>query len=325
MNQPKVSVIIPVYKAEAFIERCARSLFEQTLDDMEYIFVNDCTPDKSIEIVKNVLGEYPHRQKQVHIINHQENQGVAKSREDGINKASGEYIIHCDSDDYVDLDMYEVMYLEGKEKNAEVVCCNYYAEYRTHKVLNKFPYKEETKQNMILGISPIYGSLCNKLVKKSLFDENDLKFYEDINMGEDLGLATRFRFFSKKTIIVPKAFYHYTVQNNNSIFTNFTLEKNNDIIKCSSYLEKFFIKHNAVDQFHFQIEYLKFQSKQYLLINKNIRDLNKWLSIFPETHSYIWEFKDSPFNIRLIAWLVSKKMNLMAKILLSLKDKYRKY
>ena len=69
----KVSVIIPIYKVEAYIERCARSLFEQTLKDIEYIFVNDCTPDRSVEVLKNVIEEYPDRKSQIRILHHKDN------------------------------------------------------------------------------------------------------------------------------------------------------------------------------------------------------------------------------------------------------------
>lgn len=73
-GRPKVSVVVPVYNVEPWIERCARSLFGQTLDDMEFIFVDDCTPDNSIAVIERVVAEYPRRVAQTHIV-HQENQG----------------------------------------------------------------------------------------------------------------------------------------------------------------------------------------------------------------------------------------------------------
>ena len=98
---PKVSVIVPVYGVEKYIERCARSLFEQTLDDMEFIFVDDCTKDESIEVLKRVIDLYPVRKDQVKIIHHAVNKGLSRARETGVNAATGDYIGHCDSDDWV--------------------------------------------------------------------------------------------------------------------------------------------------------------------------------------------------------------------------------
>ena len=125
----KVSVCIPVYGVEKYIERCARSLFEQTMrEGIEFIFVNDCTPDKSIEILERVLSEYPHRKAQTEIIHHEKNSGLVAARKTGLAHASGEYIIHCDSDDWVELDMYEKMYLAAKENDADMVYCDYIRE-----------------------------------------------------------------------------------------------------------------------------------------------------------------------------------------------------
>ena len=86
---PKVSVIVPVYKVEKYIEKCVRSLFGQTLDDIEYIFVNDCTPDASMEVLQNVLEEYPARKSQVKIFNHTINTGQSGARRDGMRMATG--------------------------------------------------------------------------------------------------------------------------------------------------------------------------------------------------------------------------------------------
>ena len=95
-RRAKVSVVIPVYGVEKYIERCVRTLFGQTLDDMEFIFVNDCTPDCSIDLLCSVLEEFPQRKEQVRIINQPHNMGAAKAREVGIKAATGEYIIHCE-------------------------------------------------------------------------------------------------------------------------------------------------------------------------------------------------------------------------------------
>ena len=96
---PKVSVIVPVYNAEKYIERCVRSLYNQTLDDIEYIFVDDCTPDNSMEVLQKVMDEYPKRKLHTKIIIHTTNTGQSGSRKDGILAATGDYIIHCDADD----------------------------------------------------------------------------------------------------------------------------------------------------------------------------------------------------------------------------------
>ena len=104
IKKPKVSVIVPIYNRENVIEPCARSLFEQSLNDIEYIYVDDGSKDRSVEVLKNILDNYPKRKTWVKIICQPDNKGVAVARRIGIEHATGEYIIHCDTDDWVDID-----------------------------------------------------------------------------------------------------------------------------------------------------------------------------------------------------------------------------
>ena len=99
---PKVSVIIPIYKVEAFIVRCVNSLMRQTLSDIEYIFVNDATPDNSMALLQLIVNSYPERKEQVRIVEHEYNQGLPAARNSGLAVATGKYIFHCDSDDYME-------------------------------------------------------------------------------------------------------------------------------------------------------------------------------------------------------------------------------
>ena len=122
----KVSVIIPIYKVRNFIERCACSLFEQTLQDIEYIFVDDASPDDSIDILKSCVERYPERASHVHILVHEHNQGLPAARNTGLPVATGEYIFHCDSDDFVEKDMLEIMYKVATEEDADMVYCDFY-------------------------------------------------------------------------------------------------------------------------------------------------------------------------------------------------------
>ena len=113
---PAVSVIIPVYGVEKYIERCARSLFEQTMEDLEYIFVDDCTPDASMDILARVMDDYPARRCQVKVLHNEVNRGLAYTRRRGVEASTGDYIIHCDSDDYVEKDIYEKLYAKATEE-----------------------------------------------------------------------------------------------------------------------------------------------------------------------------------------------------------------
>ena len=150
---PKVSVIIPVYGVEKYIGRCARSLFEQTLDNIEYIFVDDCTPDKSMEVLQAEIEKYRLRfaeeKKVVRTTRMPSNSSQAAVRRHGSQLATGDYIIHCDSDDWVDTDLYEKMYNEAINSGADVVFCPFKDEYMDHSTVRKWRTPAATGKGVI--------------------------------------------------------------------------------------------------------------------------------------------------------------------------------
>lgn len=210
MKKAKVSVIVAVYGAENYIERCARSLFGQTLDDIQYVFVNDCTIDNSISILERVLKECPHRTDSVKIINLEKNGGVANARTIGMMSATGEYMIHCDPDDYVELDYYETLYDEAHKTNADIVVCDYYRD-RCGKIEYVTQHYGSTPQKSIENFykCPFFPSLCDTLIKTSIVHINQIYPYPGINTGEDLNVIFRVFLKAKTLSYIHKAFYHY--------------------------------------------------------------------------------------------------------------------
>lgn len=205
----KVSVIIPVYGVEKYIERCVRSLFEQSLDDIEYIFIDDCTPDNSIDLLRRVMERYPHRAIQVRIERMPHNSGLPRVRKKGIELATGDYIIACDSDDYVEKEMYQQMYDLAVGSNLDLVQCDIDV-VGDKKLLNTFtspeavPSSERLRELIIDG--EISNSLCNKLVKREIY-QNGLITFPSVGMDEDNVLAIQLAYFSKKLGYIKKSFY----------------------------------------------------------------------------------------------------------------------
>lgn len=131
----KVSVIIPIYGVEKFIERCVDTLMQQTLKEVEYIFVNDATPDHSMEVLQDVLARYPERKDCVVVATHEINKGLPAARNTGLQMARGEYIFHCDSDDFVEPDMLETLYTEAVRKQADIVWCDWILSFEKMNVI----------------------------------------------------------------------------------------------------------------------------------------------------------------------------------------------
>ncbi len=250
----KVSVIIPVYCVEKYIERCARSLFEQTLDDIEYLFIDDCTPDSSIEILKQVLEDYPQRKSQVIIHRMEKNSGQAAVRKWGMLNATGEYVIHCDGDDWTDRDMYKIMRDKAEKSCADIVVCDYFASDGFFQKEEKGCLSEEWNQ-MIKDFCTMRTSwaLWNKLVKVGLYKYNTIIYPKD-NMGEDMALTMQLILKTDNIAYISEPLYYYyhnphSITNNTSeeaiIKKYFNLLHNSDIVinnfrkMC---LDKLFIK-----------------------------------------------------------------------------------
>ena len=195
---PKVSVIIPVYNVEKYIERCAVSLFEQTLEDIEYIFVNDFTPDNSMDILEGVIQKYPKRINQIKIIQMAENSGQASARNTGFVNATGDFVIHCDSDDWVEVSMYEKLYAKAIDSKADIVVCdffhetNYGAEIEHYEsIYNPFECLEYSKR-------PVWWTLWNRLVRRDLIDNSGISFVPEINYFEDMCYMMRLYYYATK-------------------------------------------------------------------------------------------------------------------------------
>lgn len=209
-NLPKVSIIVPVYGVEKYIERCAASLFGQTLNELEYIFVDDCTPDRSIEVMQNTLARYPERCGQVRVIRHVENQGVSQSRQDGLDVATGEYIIHCDPDDWVELDMYESLYNEAQRTNADMVICDF--KYSKSGSASVQCPDELTSISVLECITSrsrtiIHGAAWNKLLKAKIAKRE--KFPIGVSYCEDVTYWCKILSQELKIEYLNRSLYHY--------------------------------------------------------------------------------------------------------------------
>ena len=211
-SRPKVSVVVAIYKVEAYIERCARSLFEQSLDDIEYLFIDDCTPDRSIEVLQGVLSEYPIRQPQVTIHKMERNSGLPAVRKWGIQHASGEFVIQCDGDDWVEPDMYGQMYEMAVRENADMVVCDFDRTDGT-KVYVTCRGCTETDSDIFarnLLLQKDAWTLWNKLVRRDCCPADKLMFASG-NMGEDMVLTIQMVLNAKKICSIHRTFYHYFI------------------------------------------------------------------------------------------------------------------
>lgn len=211
--EPLVSVLVPVYGVEKYIERCARSIFEQTYENLEIIFVNDCTPDSSIDILRRVLSEYPSRVPQTRILNHDVNKGLAAARKTALMASTGYYVQSYDSDDYVEKNMIEMMVRSAQEADADISICDYTIVYDNgiSKRINVNPPLGNIACLQKIFSGDVHSSVWNKLIRRSLYFNNDIFPIDGLNMWEDLSVMFRLIFYAKKISYLPQSYYNYYV------------------------------------------------------------------------------------------------------------------
>lgn len=207
---PSVSVIVPVYKAEAYLAKCLDSLLAQTLEDFELLLVDDGSPDRSGKI----CDEYAAADSRIRVL-HKDNGGVSSARQCGIDHARGEYTIHADPDDWVESDMLEHLYRKAKEDEADMVICDYYVNTKgKQRYIKQRPSALDPHIVQRELFQQLHGSCWNKLIRRSCYITHKVKFPVGINLSEDTIFNVRLLNNDIRIAYLPKAYYHY-VQNVN--------------------------------------------------------------------------------------------------------------
>lgn len=296
----KVSVIIPVFKVAEFVERCACSLFDQTLADVEYIFVDDASPDNSVEILKTCIERYPERQGHVKILTHDQNRGLPAARNTGLAVATGEYVFHCDSDDFVEKYMLEEMYRAATERDADVVYCDFYLSFKSSERCLSNPTYESAEDMLKFGLlsGKMKYNVWNKLVRRTVYTDNDIWFPVGHAMGEDMTMI-KLVACAKKVAHVPKAFYHYVKLNSNAYSATMSDRHKEDIrFNVDHVIE--FLENKFGSRFDKEIAFFKLNAKLPFLMTENEEEYAVWQIWWPESNRFIWENKQQPLRTKLI-------------------------
>lgn len=210
-----LSVIVPIYGVEKYIAQFAQSLLGQTRTDVQFIFVNDGTKDKSIDILKNIIEiQFPYSQSNTLIIN-KENEGLPKARETGLKHAEGEYILFADSDDWLELNTIETILNAIEETQADLIYFDLVKEYghrQSYKIEKE--YTAATKDDFIINLFNYKsaGYTVTKCFRKSLYTDNTI-YTPLLGMHEDIYLMSQIIFYAKSIVHIPKVLYHYRKDN----------------------------------------------------------------------------------------------------------------
>lgn len=300
-----VSVIVPIYRVERYIERCVLSLMAQTLEDVEFIFVDDASDDGSIDILNRVVKQYDNRH--VVILHHKTNLGLPAARNSGMAVAKGNYIYHCDSDDWLDPSLLEVLYCKAIDTGADVIWSDM-VEVRTSGKVFKLQPDAHTPDSAVSKMlcSELKYNVWNKLVKTSLYDATGIKFPVGNSMGEDMTMIMLCS-AANSVANVHGPCYYYNMINSSAMTQSLTNAKlkslYNNIVRVDEYLLK-----TRGDLFEKEMDYFKLNAKwPFLIYNFNRKMMHLWADWFPEANKSIWSQHVS-IRIRLVNWLASKRL-----------------
>ena len=317
----KVSIIVPVYNVEKYIKKCLDSLVNQTLKDIEVIVVNDGSPDNSQKIIDRYVKKYPDIIKSFI----KENGGQGSARNFGLTKAKGEYIGYVDSDDFVELDMYEKMYNKAKEKDLDVVICGSYNvdEVSLNKEIDLDIIKfDDRKTNAFFGRMAVW----NKIYKKELLEKNKLEFRSKV-WYEDLDFTIKVISNAKKIDYVNEPFYDYLIRQG-STMNNSNVDRNLEILLAFDQV----IKDKKLKKYKDIIEYLAIDHIYISAIvrilladasnNKKIENINKLIEYMNNNFS---DFKNNEYlylmsrNRKIIYHLINMRMYSIIKFIFKIK------
>ena len=217
-----VSICVPVYNVEKYIERCAFSLFGQTYDDIEYIFVDDGSKDLSLQKLNETIELFPKRKALVKVLQHACNRGLSAARNTAVNNCKGDFLLHVDSDDYLEKNAVEKLVEKQLETSADIVTGQAVSLNKENLfVLERaqFMNHDDFVEDMIKP--SIHHTIWGRLIRRSLYTENNVEAKEGVNIGEDLQVMSQLAYYSKNNESVWDVIYNYDCTNELSYMNQF--------------------------------------------------------------------------------------------------------
>ena len=299
----KVSILVPFYKVEKYVGRCVESLFTQTYKNIEYVFVNDCSPDKSMEIINGMIDKYD-VSSQCKIISHDKNLGICQSRNDCLDNATGDYILFIDSDDYIDQDMVELLVEAAQKGNADVSGCGYTEEYDDRSINIPQMYTNDYYEMLkAITVLTIKGVMWKLLIKRSVIEANHIRFMPEKNMVDDYLFCCQVFYYSSRFTGVNKCMYHY-IQFNPNNYSQRTIFNINHQAEAIRETEKFYKEKGVYDVVKKELYIRKFIAKKPLIMDKKCFDIVKWREIFPESND-AWKELNFSFGNKVLFLLAA--------------------
>ena len=301
--QTKISILVPIYNASAFLERCVRSLFEQTYENLEFVFVNDGSTDNSIQLLTSIREQYSNRTNSCVIVNRTANKGISFTRNELLQHATGDFISFVDADDYIEKNTIEHLIESQKKFDSDIESCGFIIEKKsdckktTLRNLNKSTFLEE----IITGASG--HELYCRLFRRNVITENHVNFSTNFNIAEDWLFLIKCAYYSQTIHNSQLCLYHYNCDNQASLMrTQIDWDKFKERENVKFYQETyhFLASKQIATRNHFL---LRTMDHQFIVLSEAIRHRDR------KYHNYILSTnQDFPFPIRNPKWSILKNV-----------------
>lgn len=286
----KISVLVPLYKVEEYIVRCARSLFEQNYEDCEFIFVDDCSPDNSVARLERVLeDEYPHMSRVTKIIRHSRNRGVAEARNTALDCARGEFILFVDSDDWCNPSLVSGLVRQQKINDADIVSSDFYQvrkESQKHIHTHWVGGREGSLRVVLAQSFALPNRVWSLLIRNDMIHRNGIRFEGGVNYGEDSLFLVQLLYFAREIDHVDRPLYNYRADSDGSYSNNISRSSIRYYVRSQMLIYDFLASRDATIRY----------TSSLMLSRMNLR---RWLSIRRGDKSI------GAFGYRLFCWVVN--------------------
>lgn len=297
LNGIKVSVIVPMYNVAHILDKAVETLFAQTLKGVEYIFVDDCSSDDTLQLLNSRL---PVKEGvTVKVLHHECNRGVAVARNTGLDNATGEYVYYVDADDYIEPCTLERLYDNAVVRGADIVGCEWYLSFEKS--------ERHMRQAHVTDGNGLFARMANGvmrwnlwlfMVRRELYELPGMRFIEGMNMGEDMMVMMKLAMNAKSVSMIHEPLYHYIQTNSGSLTKNFNAYRYQVTANVNEVGE--YIKTQGRDDLDEPFMQLKLTLKLPLLISDKRTDYETWLEWFPESNGAVDGNKELPWRTRFI-------------------------
>lgn len=308
-----VSVLVPIYNVEQYLGKTLDSIFTQTYQNVEYVFVNDCSPDNSLGVLKESINSQHIDESRYTIVCHEQNEGIAVSRADCLAHAKGDYVFFVDSDDWIESEAVEQMVKATRNGTIDIVGCDFMKDYPSGETTYHHEnYGNSCRMNMLYCLNyDIATVLWKLLIRRSLFENFSITPHVDI--VEDYIMSVKLYYYAKSFAALPHAFYHY-VQYNQARVSLQTLRSVTMHVKGVKVIEEFCKEKGLYDkEVEHKLKLRKFNIRSNFLTTR-LLDYDAYRHTFPESKG-AWREMGYSWKERLKFWLADHCLFTILRVL----------